>query len=284
MATTLPDEVRGRAGGWYNAGNLGGGALGAGVTLWLADHSSPRVVAIALMVMTAGPSLAAFALDEADRVRRSAKQIFGTMLRDVWSTVKSRTGIIGIIFCLSPVGTAAAMNLFSAIAVDYHAPTDTVTFVTGFLGGLITAVGSVLGGMACDRINRRFAYALSGALTAASAILMALMPLTPFTYTVGSSLYLLVAGFCYAAFSALVLEVVGRAGASASTQYTLFTAAGNQAIGYVSIIDGKGYKHFGPRGLLGADAVANLVGIVFVVLMSTLVMRAPKADKAALAA
>ena len=53
MATALTGEVRGRAGGWYNAGNLGGSALGAGVMMTLLRYSTPRVVgmsAIAMMV------------------------------------------------------------------------------------------------------------------------------------------------------------------------------------------------------------------------------------------
>jgi MFS family permease len=36
MATTLDDHERGKASGWLNAGNLGGGALGAGLSSsWL---------------------------------------------------------------------------------------------------------------------------------------------------------------------------------------------------------------------------------------------------------
>jgi hypothetical protein len=35
MAATMPDSHRGRAGGWFQVGYTGGGALGAGLTIWL---------------------------------------------------------------------------------------------------------------------------------------------------------------------------------------------------------------------------------------------------------
>ena len=35
MAATIPDDKRGSAGGWSQAGNLGGQGLGGGLSLWL---------------------------------------------------------------------------------------------------------------------------------------------------------------------------------------------------------------------------------------------------------
>jgi MFS family permease len=264
MATTLPDNVRGSAGGWSNAGNLGGAALGAGATMWLAERLPPAQVGALTAALIFLPSLAVLAVHELPRPRRAMSDVFRGMFKSVWSTLKSRAGITGIIICSSPVGTAAAMNLFSALGTDYSASDATVTFVTGFAGGLVTAVGSLVGGYLCDRMPRRLAYIASGLLTAVCAFSMSFFPLTPSTYVWGCSAYLFIAGLCYASFSALVLEVVGTAGESASTQYTLFTAAANQAIAYTTILLGKGAKHWGgPPGMLRADAAANVAGAVF---------------------
>jgi hypothetical protein len=118
-------------------------------------------------------------------------------------------------------------------------------------------------------MNRRIAYALAGGLTAVVGVAMAMASLSPFTYAWGALVYMLITGFCYAAFSALVLEIIGaQKGSAASTQYTLFTAAGNGAIAYVTTIDGWGYRHHGPRGLLLTDAGANVVGIVLLLGLS----------------
>jgi MFS transporter, PAT family, beta-lactamase induction signal transducer AmpG len=40
MARATGLEEKGRAGGWYQAGNLGGAGIGGGAALWLAQHSA----------------------------------------------------------------------------------------------------------------------------------------------------------------------------------------------------------------------------------------------------
>src|SRR5678816_799948 len=82
------------------------------------------------------------------------------------------------------------------------------------------------------------------------------------TYAVGVCIYFLVSGFCYAAGSAVVLEAIGKAGASASAQYALFVAAGNFAITYVGWLDTRYHHLGGPRALLGVDAGLNLLGVL----------------------
>jgi MFS family permease len=156
-----------------------------------------------------------------------------------------------------------------------------VTIVNGVANGLLTAVGSLVGGWVCDRMNRRLAYALAGAATAVVGIAMSMAPLSPATYAVGALVYMLVTGFCYAAFSAMVLEIIGaQKGAAASAQYTLFTAAGNGAIAYVTAVDGWGYAHHGPRGLLVTDALANIVGIAMLLGLSYALLRPRAASPA----
>ena len=266
MATTLPDSVRGSAGGWSNAGNLGGAALGAGVTMWLGARASPQVVGAATAAMIFLPSLAVLAIHEPPRARAPLAHVFSSMWTSVWSTLRSRAGITGVIICASPVGTAAAINLFSAMGPDYHASDHTVTLVTGFAGGLVSAVGALVGGYVCDRMSRRVAYVCSGLLTAACALTMSSFPLDESTFAWGATAYLFVAGLCYASFSAMVLEIIGKAGATASTQYTLFTAASNQAIAYTTLLLGKGGEHWhGPPGLLRTDAALNVGGALFLV-------------------
>jgi hypothetical protein len=98
-------------------------------------------------------------------------------------------------------------------------------------------------------------------------------PINPTTYAVGVTAYFLVAGFCYAAFSAVVLEAIGRAGHSASAQYTLFTSAGNLAITYVGLFNTRLHHAYGPRALLGADAAQNLVGVIALGAVVSLVFR-----------
>jgi MFS family permease len=273
MATTLEDHERGKAGGWFNAGNLGGGALCAGLILMLAENNPKRVVGIMLVLTMVVPALVALFIPEPVQPREPFAIHMGKMLREVWATAKSRPGWTGMLFCISPVGTAALLNYFSAIAVDYQASPRMVAVVNGWVNGIITAIGSLLGGWICDRMNRKLAYLLSGALTAVVGLTMSLAPLSPNSYAIGVCVYLLVTGFCYAAFSAVALEAVGKAGASASAQYSLFLAAGNFAITYVGWADTRFHHSHGVRSLLRVDAGLNLLGVLVLGVVIYLVSR-----------
>jgi MFS family permease len=261
MAVTLPDEVRGRAGAWYMAGNLSGGALAVTLALWMLDQGfSPWAYGSALAAMMFVPSLAILAIDEPDRdnVQRLG-ELFGTALRDAKNVLFTRTGITGFLLFLSPVGTTALINYFSAMADDYHASPFMIWLVNGWGAGVLTLAGSALGGYLCDRYNRRVLYLLGGVLTTACTLAMVFSGRTDITYAWGVSLYFLISGFAYAAYSATVLETIGDAGKTASTQYALFNSAANVAISWVGFADTR----FSPvERVLKADGLLNLGGVI----------------------
>jgi MFS transporter, PAT family, beta-lactamase induction signal transducer AmpG len=262
MAAAMANEQRGKASGWYNIGNLSGGAVAATISVWLLGHGADRIVVCAVLsAMMIGPALAALAIDEPARPAVAPRALFATMLRDVGEVLFSRAGLTGIVLCASPVGTAALGYYFAGMSDKYGASADTVALVTGVGNGLLSAVGAGVCGLLCDRYNRRVLYLASGAMTAACAIVMALGPRAELTYAVGVATYALITGFCYAAATATVLETIGRAGRSAATQYTLFVAAGNVAIAYVGLIDTRFEATRGVEGVLWCDAALNLVGV-----------------------
>jgi PAT family beta-lactamase induction signal transducer AmpG len=174
----------------------------------------------------------------------------------------SKAGATGIALCLSPVGTAALVNFFSAMSRPYGASPNTVALVTGVGNVGLTALGALVGGFLCDRYNRRVLYLLSGALTAACGIVMALSPRTESTYMAGVLTYALITGFCYSAFTSTVLETIGKAGRAAATQYSLFVAAGNAAIAYTGLVDTRFESNHGVEGVVASDATLNIVGVV----------------------
>jgi MFS family permease len=267
MAVTIPDHQRGRAGGWYQAGNVGGGALGAGLTLWLAPYLSAVGLANAVAMMIFLPSLAALALSEPRTASIAPRQHLAEMLSDLKIMFRSRTSLAGFAIFLCPMGAAGAANLFSGVAVDYRASAQTVVWINGFGGALFTVLGSLAGGFVCDRIPRRLAYALAAILMGICGAGMMLAPFTPTVFAGGVSLYLVTQGLIFAAYSALMLELIGAGGRSAATRFTLYNAAGNAPVAYMTWLDGQGYKRFGPRGLLGTDALSNLVAAAIFVFL-----------------
>lgn len=262
LAVSMPDELRGKASGWLNVGNLSGGGLSAMIAIWMVgENHEPLAIGGVLAAMMVIPSLAILSVDEPRRAPSSVRDVFRTTLGDVSSVLFSKAGITGIALCISPVGTAALFNFFTGMSKPYGASARTVALVTGVGNFALTAVGAAIAGYLCDRFNRRALYLVSGALTALCGIGMALSPRTEVTYVVGVAIYLLVTGFCYSTFTATVLETIGTGGRAASTQYSLFVAAGNAAIGYVGLIDTRFEEHYGVEGVIASDAALNLLGV-----------------------
>ena len=273
LSTTTDPQARGRASGWYNAGNLGGGALGAGATIWLAGFTPIIGLAFFSAAMVFLPALAALSLFEEPSPHMAPAALFRALGRDVWELLRAPTTWVGLVFFLSPVGSAAIANLISSVGPDYHASDAQVAWVSGIAGGLLSALGCLLGGFLCDRMSRMTAYASAGLLSAVFSAWMALGKPSPLTYTGGYAGYALSAGIAYAAFTALELEVLGKRRHAAGTAYSLLGSSGNFPISYMTWVDGAAYKRAGARGLMGADALANGLGALLLLLFSATVAR-----------
>jgi MFS family permease len=294
MALTVPDAKKGTASGWQTAGNLVGTATGGALVAWMIDHLSPSRTAIVLAALCVACSMPAVLIDETPPERHSAARLVVNLLREIWTTLKSRDGWTGLVICLSPVGAGALTNLFSALARDYAtadaSAENLVVFVNGIFGGLLNAAGSLLGGILADRMNRRVAYVLFGAITALSAVGMMIASASPLAFTVGCLAYTFANGLCYAAFYAFLLELVGTGKKGVTTQLALFVGASNLAISYVTWLDGASYDWAkkvwagrpwaGREGMLGMDALSTFVGVAILAAMMVLVRKRAGAREA----
>jgi MFS transporter, PAT family, beta-lactamase induction signal transducer AmpG len=268
LLTFLEPGVRGRASGWYQAGNLGGGTIGGGVAIWLADRLSLPLLAVSAAALVILPAMASLLVEEDPLPHKAASKLFIDLFLDLREVLQSKRTRFGLVFFLSPVSSAAVANLISGLGPDYHAPASEVMWVSGIGGGLLSAFGSFVGGFVCDRVNRMAAYALAGGFSAVFAVYMGFAPATAWTYGLGYAGYAIAAGFGYAVFTALVLEVLGRRRHAAGTAYSLMVASGNVPILYMTWLDGLGYRHGAVRGLMSVDAVANGVGAVLLLLIA----------------
>src|SRR5258706_2812444 len=119
MAYDAPDDAKGRAGGWFQAGNLGGMGLGGGAGLWMTQNIPPPWIGsaalgatcllccLALMFVAEPPSTL--------RMETYRKTITG-LLKDLWQVARSRRGFLGLLICFLPIGTGATSNPCSAVA------------------------------------------------------------------------------------------------------------------------------------------------------------------------
>jgi MFS family permease len=275
MAHSTPYELKGRAGGWFQAGNLGGAGLGGGLGLWLATRVPepwmPGAIVGGLCLACALALLAVPSPPPQQGASIMAK--LRESVRDLWVVIRERSGIIALILCFLPIGSGAAGGLWSAVAGEWGASADTVALVTGTVGGLVSAAGCLAGGWICDRMDRKTAYVLYGLLQAACAIAMALLPRTEPSFVVLTTAYAFIAGLTYAGFTAFVLEVIGKG--AAATKYSVYASLSNMPIYYMTNIDGWAHDRWDSSGMLFTEAALCCAGAVaFVVLAAALRPRA----------
>ncbi|HLZ74456.1 MFS transporter [Phenylobacterium sp.] len=262
MAYDTPPSQKGRAGGWAQAGNLGGTGLGGGVGLVIAQHSSHAwLPAITLALLSLGCMLGLRGLsDPAHEVQGGYLTVLKTAAKDVWSLMITRLGLLAAVLVLLPVGTGAASNLWAAIAGDWGASGDEVALIGGGLSGVVCIIGSVAGGYLCDRMDRKLAYLLFGLGTAAAAVAMAMGPRTALAFIVFATIYNLILGFVYGGFSAVALEAIGKG--AAATKYNMLASLSNIPILAMTALDGWAQGRWGSGGMLVFEASLGVAGAV----------------------
>jgi len=276
MVYNTPPALQGRAGGWFQAGNLGGNGLGGGAGLWLAQTlPEPWMAAAAIAVACALCCAALWFVPEPPPLARTGR--YGRMLldvlKDLWRVVRARAGILALLICFLPIGSGAASNLWAAVADDWHASANTVALATGVFSGIVSALGCIFGGYGADRMDRKTAYALYGLLMALSTAAMAVAPRTETMYVVFTLIYAFIQGLTYAGFTAVVLETIGLG--AAATKYNLYASLSNMPIAYMTLVDGWAHTRWGAAGLLNVEAAFGVVGIiVFIVVAMVLPRRA----------
>lgn len=286
MAYDTAENEKGRAGGWFQAGNLGGTGLGGGAGLWLAQHMpAPWMAGAILGTACLLCCLGLFFVPEPRAAHREGGlgRSLANVGLDLWGVAKSRIGFLALFLCFLPIGSGAASGLWSAVATDWRASADTVALVTGALGGVASALGCIAGGWICDRMNRQWAYTIYGVLQAGCAVAMAMAPRVESTYVVFTLLYAVITGLTYAGFSAFVLEAMGKG--AAATKYNVFASLSNTPIMYMTRIDGWAHARFGPAGMLYTEAAFGMAGLVLFTAVFTAARRwwriTPKTQEAA---
>ncbi len=255
VAHGVPESLKGRAAGWYQAGNLGGSGLGGGAGVWLVSHATMATATLVLATASLACAAAVFLVadvsgaDTADRLTGRLRE----MGRDFRELVRSANARLVTVLVLSPIGVGASVSLWSAVASDWHAGPNLVALTTGVLSGVVSVPGGLVGGWVADRIGRWRAFLGSGILLAGAGLLIAATPRTVgvFAASVLASAFLL--AVCFATWSALILHAIGRG--VASTKYALLSSAGNVPVIYMTAFDGWAYARWGANGLLVGEAL-----------------------------
>jgi MFS family permease len=281
MALTVPEDEKGRAAGWYNAGNFAGVGVGGWAALRLTAtlHTGWMVGAVlgGVMLLCALPLLAIPSPlhDHARRLWPAMKELG----RDFIGLFLGASTLTGLIIALSPVGTGAIQNLFNPTAgtwgIDasfrweiFGVPIvadDILGLVGGLFGGIISAGGALCGGWLADKMPRRLAYALAGVFLALCSVVMAASPRTPAVFVAFLLIYAAFTGLAFAAFSAFVLETIGHG--AVATKYNIFAGFANLSIAYTTHLDTIGLDRWGVGGMLLTDAALIAGGITLLIVL-----------------
>lgn len=286
MAHNTSPEQLGRTGGWFQAGNLGGGGLGGGLALVIAENTThqwlPGLVLATICLLTglavrytqepqqepapkAPPVQSAGIMGQLQLAWNGLKIVF----LDLWQVAKSHRGSLGLFICFLPIGSGAAGILFPLIAEEWGANANDVAVTSGVLSGLLSAVGCLVGGYFCDRIDRKIAYCLFGLLMSVCAVGMAWAPHNLSMYYVFVMAYAFITGLGYAAFTAVTLEAIGTG--AVATKFSIFASLSNTPIAYMGLLNSHFYKNAGSNAGLYSDAAMGVAGVMLFLLVRKII-------------
>lgn len=269
MAKCIPENQKGKASGWYQAGTLVAVGAGGGAGLWFTTHFDVVVAGLVICSASILSALVIFLIrDVPHRKEASIFNELAGMGRDILAMLKVPVALLVILLVLLPIGTGAAANLWSAIAKDWNTSPDTVALVTGILSGFVSAVGCVAGGFVIDRWGNWVAYLGSGILCALITFTMAIMPMEPYVYITGVLAYTFGIGLINAAFTSVILYAIGKR--NVATKYSLLASVGNLPVVYMTAFDGWSHDKYNSKYMLLIEAAAGIlfIFIFFVILKS----------------
>ncbi|WP_446742107.1 MFS transporter [Silvibacterium acidisoli] len=274
MAAMLTPSSRARGAAWAQASNLGGGAVATGLILWLALHLRASLwapIAALLMVL---PAVAALFLKEPARHHHpKLSEHPRAVLRELRATCLEPANFFGLLLLLAPPGAGALIGLLPAIASDYHVSGDSVVWINGVGGGLLMGLGCLAGTLVPAGIDRRIAYASAGAINAIPAFFLAFATPGYAVYMVGTVIYLFTIGLTSSVCMSLILDVVGAVRRGGSLRYSLLSSLQYLPIAYMTWLEGVASKHFGFRGIPGAEAVSCLFDLPLIAVWSLWYLR-----------
>jgi MFS transporter, PAT family, beta-lactamase induction signal transducer AmpG len=267
MAHRISEDKKGSAGGWFQAGNLGGTGLGGGAGLWLGIHYSIAIAGLVLGIMSIVFAAAVFMIKDVKQEKN--KSIGGEILmmgKDLLSMLKVPVILFVIAFvCIAPIGTGGAANLWSSIAGDWKTDADTVALITGILSGVVSAIGCVVGGFIADKWGNWVGYFGGGIIVALVTIAMAVAPFERYVFISGVLAYAFSTGMCYAVFSSAILFAIGKK--NASTKYSLLSSFGNLPVVYMTAFDGWAHDKYNSKIMLLTEAAVGVCAVILAVIV-----------------
>lgn len=257
MGTLKSERNRRSAGSFYQIGSLAIGAVGVFALVSLSGRMSIASLGLILAALIILPSLFAFAAPPETTNGHSARETARHFWNECKGTFWRWDAIPYALLCSAPFCSGALIGLLPGLAADFGVTGQQVAWINGIGGALLTAAGAYAVTLIPIRIRASVAFPVAGLVNAATAAMLAVGPQRPVFYLAGTVLYLFSIGAGYALFTGVALEFLGGSGKSGSSRFSIINAVGNLPVAYMSWLDGRGYAHWGSRGMPATDAVLS---------------------------
>lgn len=263
MGAFTSETSKRRASSAYQIGSLTIGAVAIFLLVSLADRFPLGALGCIVAAMVVLPALFALAAPPQSMIREhGARETVRRIGREFKSTFLRWEAIPYTLLIVAPCASGAMIGLLPQLARDYGVSGSQVAWINGLGGALLTSAGALSALLVPVRVRATIAYLLTGLANAAALALLSLGPQRPAIYFVSTVLFLFTVGAGYALFTAVSLEFLGGSGKSGSARYSIINSLGNFPVAYMSWLDGRGYAHWGPRGMPGMDALVSTVTIL----------------------
>jgi PAT family beta-lactamase induction signal transducer AmpG len=260
MGTLKSEANKRRASSAYQAGSLAVGAISVFLLLKFAERLTLGELGLITAVLIVAPALFAFAAPPQSMVREHGlEETVVRIGREFKSTFLRWEAIPYTLLIVAPCASGAMIGLLPELARDYGVSGEQVAWINGVAGALLTTAGALSASLIPVRVRATIAYLLVGLANAATLALLCLGPQRPAIYFASTVLFLFTVGAGYALFTAVSLEFLGGSGKSGSARYAIINSLGNFPVSYMTWLDGRGYAHWGPRGMPGVDALVTTV-------------------------
>ena len=258
MGTLKSEANKRRASSAYQAGSLAIGAISVFLLLKFSERLNLGELGLIVAAMVVLPALFASAAPKQSMVREHGlEETLVRIGREFKSTFLRWEAIPYTLLIVAPCASGAMIGLLPELARDYGVSGEQVAWINGVAGALLTTAGALSASLIPVRVRAPIAYLLVGLVNAATLALLCLGPQRPAIYFVSTVLFLFTVGAGYALFTAVSLEFLGGSGKSGSARYAIINSLGNLPVSYMTWLDGRGYAHWGPRGMPGIDALVS---------------------------
>jgi PAT family beta-lactamase induction signal transducer AmpG len=259
LGDLVPAGDEGRLGATFTVGNVGGFGIAAILFISLIRGLSPTWGALAVGAAIALPLLLLVVVPVSTAERRSARESFGTLMRDLRQLLRSRVVLRALLlFCL-PASSFALTNILGAVGAEFGASERFVAVLAGTGVTAAAIAGALVVPLIVKRVSPLLLYLTIGGGGALFTLVLTVLPRTPAVFALAMVAENVFQSAAFAVEATIIFRTIGEDNPLASTQFGLLQAATAFPITYMQALDGQGYGAGGLTGGLLTDAGLSLL-------------------------